>query len=119
MALSLHERYFLRTLHDLPDDGRLLARAPQRSHDRIGEGRTTDENKSDAEIEDAAHLGLGDVAEPLEPREDRRHLPGALAYFDAEAFRDHARDVLDHSAARDVGHRLDGLLDLVVAKHGL
>ena len=55
--------------------------------DRLGVVVGDDQDQADPHVEDAEHLVVGDVAEALEPGEDRRDLPRAAAEADGAALR--------------------------------
>ncbi len=62
-----------------------------------------DEDHADAEIEGAAPIGFGDVADFAQEIEDRQHGPGSDLDSDAEPFRQNARSVVGDASAGDVG----------------
>ena len=106
--------------HDLADDpGGELDLGAEVASDRLGVVLGDDQDQADPHVEDAEHLGVGDVSLLLEPGKDGRNLSGVAAELDREAVGEDPRRVVDQAAAGDVGDPVHGLLDAVVAVDGL
>ena len=70
-------------------------------------GGRADENQADAHVERTEHLGVGQRAGALQPLKERRNHPTLPVDLEAPARRQHARQVLDNPAPRNVRHSLD------------
>src|SRR5262245_39636139 len=84
----LHARRSLAHLADDPGRDPLMLQLPL---DAVGIEAADDHHETDAAVEDRVHLRLLDVAELLQPGENRRHRPTAALEKDAFARRQHAR----------------------------
>ena len=65
------------------------------------------EHHADAHVEDVVHLLVVDVAGAFQDVEDGKDGPGSERDVGGEAVGDHTGDVLDETAAGDVGDALD------------
>src|SRR5579884_3972522 len=89
-----------------------LAGAFEVPRDFIQLVRAIDHGHADAAVERARHLFRSDASCILKQREDRRQSPPISVYDRVAAIRQNPRNILEKSAAGDVGQTLDApLLD--------
>src|SRR5262249_46147230 len=87
---------------DVSDNECLDPFFPQLPLHALGEIRADDHHEADAQVKNALHLRLLDVAEALQPREDGWNLPLSAADENAPSGRQNARHVVDQTAPGDV-----------------
>src|SRR5262245_56798413 len=104
---------------DAPDAPRGFARGLERLQRRVDVAGADDDHHADAAVEHAVEFRVGDIALVLEPAEQRRQRPCSALDARGEAFREHARHILDEAATGDVGEALDrdGLHELKYRLH--
>src|SRR5262245_13862736 len=88
--------------HHFADEARALAAGTQHLERRVRFGACNHRDHADAAVERPVHLRVTDAAAGLDPVPYRIALPGAAVQAHAEAFGQHARDVVGEPAARDV-----------------
>ena len=94
---------------DFADDPGLMLLGADELQDGVRLLDVDDGDHADAHVEDLVEFFFGDAAALGQQAENGQHVPGALADDDVARFGEDARDVVDETAAGDVGQAVDVL----------